>query len=39
MCVTMDSAWIGTAKFQKCIGKGISQIVYVDGKIRHLCTG
>ena len=37
MCVTIDSAIyrIGTAKVQKFIGKGISQIVYVDGKTRQ----
>ena len=36
MCVTMDSAiGIGAAKVQRFIGKGISQIIYVDGKIRQ----
>ena len=34
MCVTMDSR-IGTAKVQRFIGKGISQITYIDGKIRQ----
>ena len=39
MCVTstMDSAigLVYTAKVQRFIGKGISQIIYVDGKIRQ----
>ena len=35
MCVTMGTVRIGTAKVQRFIGKGISQIVYVDGKIRQ----